>query len=344
MLDIGKINKRNKEYVLYGVIPEVIIDNKNKVLISRWIIQHGCPIDMHEEYALSLLFYKLGFNKEDVIYIRNIDYIDNSFVRFNYSVNTKDYGDLDFISMVDRNPMYGKIFSNKLIVSDSMNNKLWCDCYWDYNGISLDVYKKQENIGNNEYFVCTKDRGSINYDISLNNDSNSRYKFQLYVGAVVLDKDCEFMLENEDVVEDYIKKLEFPVSIIDIYKDLSKIINIDKYKIKIKFIKNDKVDGHEIILDEINLFLGILESLMITKGNKTIGIKGLNDNVSWSYMTSLLDGNISIVNGKQMSINFNSLNQDSMENLFDFFDKSKLDEVKNEVLKVRKLAKENFYK
>lgn len=354
MFDLKKVVERVREGSYVSNVPKVIIEEEKKQLISEWL-KDKCNEEIDCSYALGMMFYKLGFNLEDMIYINDISCDNNNGVWFYYSVNSKKRNENNFIYFYDKKhyKYFDNSFTANIVISDDERNRIWCDCYWNNeDNISFKIYeyeepckRREDNIRKDCYYrkFYKKHRknillfGYMGYDIN-----NLDYRIELSVE--IDDNDIMdsyyYELENEELLKWYLKNLECPISIIDVYKDLCEIlVNGNRYpKVNFKVIKCGK-KYFEKVTDMFDLYYGILRELTITKDNKTVTIGDFN---KWSYTENFGCGDFSISSKDGVKVNFNADDEVTMIDFLDNFDKKNIDIAKEEVAKVRKLVKDNF--
>lgn len=309
------------------------------------IVAYYLGID--EDYANSyfgIILSKLGFNEKDVIDVYKF-YEYNEYTDFLFKVNEDDEYRICF-SRWDNVPVINFIMNDK-------NCEYFCNID-DYNKFDVDLKprrldnidevnynddsKLEEVIDNDDkvmvYDELSSSRGYLNYRV-INNDyiiEINFSKYELYYGIL-----------NKNKVYEYLANLEFPVSIIDIYKnicEIARIEDISKFSLfDLRILRKNKENDFDIT-DMITISDGQLVSIMITRGDKQVYSNQIG---AWSC-----EGDRSIVefitSKNNNSMSFNTKIKFKDEDIIDMEKIAQEDvmSAKVEVAKVKKLAKETF--
>ena len=243
--------------------PKVVYENNGiKREILEWVKFLG-----GEKFEQVLL--DIGFNKDDIVYL----YEKNNNLEYCYSVNedeknTNNFIKLSFGAFMDRGSSIdiwnNEGYKNYSFVEDNFDNEK------RIFKLSINEKKISRDISYRRYF----DSYYALFEIK-----NKDYKFEFIVSNYSNDKENIIKLDNEDKLEEYLVNLIFPVDIIDVYKNIVDICNLDvsKYQsFEIKIIPS-KVGKKG---DMIELKDGEFIQINMTKNGKRIC---LNKNDVWSY-------------------------------------------------------------
>jgi len=316
-------NVLGKDIVKNG--PKVIYENEIvKKEIDRWIayLEHN---------SFNELLYKIGFNMDDTVYL----YETGKRYEFSYSLNNNEINSentimLSYGSMVD--------FGPEITVFDSVGSRHY-DCvphFSNYEGddVILNSYeKKLDDTKSYRY-------GSFIYT-SLIEFKSLEYKILIDVTRDIEDEN-RIVLNNQLELEEYLKAIEFPVSIIDLYNDLYRICGLDKYvKCGIKVVKNNNLNKEEIT-DMIKINNGVVDEFCITKDGKRIY---LSNNGNWSYKMvdndQLVKFSMEFIDNKINCV-VSSNNDNEMNDYMDSLVKYDMSSAKCEVEDTKKLVRSMF--
>lgn len=273
---------------------------------------------------------QLGFSKDDIIVLKNIDYnVGINAVSFEYSVNLL-------------NDSYNKItldfnYFRKLIVS-SKDMDIMCECSCtSVNDVRVYLKQIDEKIdGSREY---TRKYG-YSYSEYIINRFGSSVKLLLRRD---IDSNCSELMsiENDLKIEEYFKNLNTSIDIDVLYKDLECYLgDIDSYK-EIRLEVSENRDNKKINTGLLVLENGICKEFMISRNDRCVY---LNNNGEWSYNFNGRFYNISSLGSDDGRVNYNiSADNDSiLKHVMDTKDYVK--DVINEVDDTKKLVRTMFNK
>lgn len=305
--------------------PKVIYENEIvKKEIDRWIA--------YLEYnSFNELLFKIGFNMDDTVYF----YETGKRYEFNYSLNSNEINSenmimLSYGSMVD--------FGPEITVFDSMGFRCY-DCVPHFST------NTDEDVVLNSYEKKLSDDKSYRYSsfiyTNLIEFKSLEYKILFDVTRDIEDSD-RIVLNNQLELEEYLKNLEFPLSIMDLYNDLYRICGLDKYvKCGIKVVKKNDLDKEEIT-DMIMINNGVVDEFCITRNGKRIY---LSDNGNWSYKMvdndELVKFSMEFIDNKVNCV-ISSNNHNEMNDYMDSIVKYDMSNAKCEVENTKKLVRSIF--
>ena len=214
----------------------------------------------------------IGFKESDIIYIYEKC---NSTLEYYYSVNEDKINKDNYIKI-----SYGA-FLDRGSKIDIFNGDNYRDYEFIDNNFGTDKKSFMLSIDNRE--ICGLDKNYVrNYysNMACFEIKDKNYEFVFDFGNLTSKDDANAIaLDNEDKLCEYLCNLEFPVDVIEVYKNIVSICNMDfsKYTFfEIKCIPN-KVSSKADVLELRN---GEFRELKITKDGKRIC---LNCNDVWEY-------------------------------------------------------------
>ena len=305
------------------------------------------PIVMFSNEEMdNIVLSKLGFNEKDIIDVYKF-YEYNEYTDFLFKVNDKDDEYRIRLSKWDNVPVIN-------FIRDDKNDEYFCNID-DYNKFDVKLKPRRldniDEVKNNDdskleevvdtddevmvYDELSSSRGYLNYRVI-----NKNYiieinfsKYELYYGIL-----------NKNKVYEYLANLEFPVSIIDIYKnicEIARIEDISKFSLFDLRILSKNKDNDFDITDMLTISDGQLVAIMITRGDKQVYSNQIG---VWSC-----EGDRSIVEfvtvKNDNSMSFNTKVKFKNENVVNMEEVAQEDvmSAKIEVAKVKKLAKETSH-
>ena len=214
----------------------------------------------------------IGFKESDIIYIYEKC---NSTLEYYYSVNEDKINKDNYIKI-----SYGA-FLDRGSTIDIFNR----DNYRDYEFIknNFNTNKKSFMLSIDNREICGLDKYYVrNYyqNMACFEIKDKNYEFVFDFGDISGRDDTDvIVVDNEDKLSEYLCNLEFPVDVIEVYKNIVSICNMDfsKYTFfEIKCIPN-KVSSKADVLELRN---GEFRELKITRDGKRIC---LNCYDVWEY-------------------------------------------------------------
>lgn len=245
--------------------PLIVYENdKIRKEIYEWVKFIGAK-------SFRQILLDIGFKESDVVYIYNKI---NSNLEYYYSVNNDRINKSNYIKL-----SYGCFMDRGSVINI-------------YNG---DMHKNYEFIDNNfdsdkKNFMLSTEKKKISFD-----KYYERYYYSNMAYFVVEDRNYKFIfcfgnisgrddvnaivLDNVDKLREYLCNLEFPVDVIEVYKNIINICDIDVRKYDFFDIKciPSKVGSKG---DVLSLRRGELSEIKITRDGKRIC---LNCNDVWEY-------------------------------------------------------------
>lgn len=309
-----------------------------EVLLKNWF---GNDINVCE--YMGLLLFKLGVlsSNEDSVSIFNYNRIENSFTCM---VNKCDYCYIKFrnLNLSGFNP---------LIEVRKGNEKNIYECIPIQNiELNMRVYKIEymlyrdkmcliRNFSFDSLMYCI-DYGKYVLEFGVSKPDDISLK--LFDG---MGNYSYYKLENEDVLVDYLKKLKFPVSIIDVYEKICEISlgDVSRYsRMFLKIYKRDKYPDKRVI-DLIHLNYGNLIEfgMNIKNRDRTIFI---DDTDKWCYECIDSEYSVKISGGDDsgvISYNISVFNRDNLDDVKRIMEINRANAY-NDVGFVKKLTKEVF--
>ena len=293
--------------------PVIMFSNINvEQIVAYWL---GVDIEFVYSY-LGIILNKIGFRNDDNIYV--------------YGYTKDSY----LLLMVNETDEYKILMSRREIDDKQYNPVLFYDneCFEEGYECILDKY----------------DRLEIDFkEIKYNNIEVSRLIEDIdeYEDIVVNNKEyfIEFRISkvgnglyNINMIRDYLSNIELPMSILDIYKGIIEISNIDNISVY-SLVDLRVIDTNYDIVEMMMILNGKIADLLINKDGKVISCDNMDN---WCYESdkALVDfsmnrnGNTTYFNSKVR------LKDDIDENSYDLVNEY-LDSAKDEVNNVKKLVK-----
>ena len=293
--------------------PVIMFSNINvEQIVAYWL---GVDIEFVYSY-LGIILNKIGFRNDDNIYV--------------YGYTKDSY----LLLMVNETDEYKILMSRREIDDKQYNPVLFYDneCFEEGYECILDKY----------------DRLEIDFkEIKYNNIEVSRLIEDIdeYEDIVVNNKEyfIEFRISkvgnglyNINMIRDYLSNIELPMSILDIYKGIIEISNIDDISVY-SLVDLRVIDTNYDIVEMMMILNGKIADLLINKDGKVISCDNMDN---WCYESdkALVDfsmnrnGNTTYFNSKVR------LKDDIDENSYDLVNEY-LDIAKDEVNNVKKLVK-----
>ena len=293
--------------------PVIMFSNINvEQIVAYWL---GVDIEFVYSY-LGIILNKIGFRNDDNIYV--------------YGYTKDSY----LLLMVNETDEYKILMSRREIDDKQYNPVLFYDneCFEEGYECILDKY----------------DRLEIDFkEIKYNNIEVSRLIEDIdeYEDIVVNNKEyfIEFRISkvgnglyNINKIRDYLSNIELPMSILDIYKGIIEISNIDDISVY-SLVDLRVIDTNYDIVEMMMILNGKIADLLINKDGKVISCDNMDN---WCYESdkALVDfsmnrnGNTTYFNSKVR------LKDDIDENSYDLVNEY-LDIAKDEVNNVKKLVK-----
>lgn len=307
--------------------PKVVYENNQiKKEILEWVKYLGGR-------SFSQVLLDIGFKSDDVVYL----YDKNNNLEYYYSVGEDVRDNSKYIKLA-----YG-VFLDRGATIDVWNGNEYRDYEFKDNNfnndkkcfmLSISEKKISDNITYKRIFYSVMAAYVI---------KTKDYEFIFNLGNYSAEDDYKSMvLDNEDKLEEYLCSLVFPVDIIDVYKNIISICNIDVSKYAYFEIKSVPL-GAYFIGDILELNNGEFGEIRITRDNKRIC---LFKNNFWSCEYMDKDGysefEVTCCNGK---INYDLSGEDNGQ--IDEYTNTLLEydiKARNEVDDVKKLVRTMFNK
>lgn len=308
--------------------PLVVYENdmiKNQ--ISEWVKFLGGK-------SFRQVMLDVGFSESDIIYIYNKE---DSLLEYYYSVNNSEINIDNYIKI-----SYGAFLES----ASSLDI---------YNG---DDYKKYEFIYNNfdsdkKSFVLSIDKKEIDNNgkcyirdyyanMACFEVKNDNYDFVFNFGNMSSFDDINsLVVNNEDKLYEYLYNLEFPIDVIDVYKNIVNICNMDFSKYTF-FVIKCYPKGNVSKVDLLGLCNGKFSELKMTKDGKRICLncydvweyKKNNDNFSVKFCMNSSNNNV--------SYNVSGLNDKVVDSYTLGLLKSDINSARCEIEDTKKLVKMMF--
>ena len=293
--------------------PVIMFSNINvEQIVAYWL---GVDIEFVYSY-LGIILNKIGFRNDDNIYV--------------YGYTKDSY----LLLMVNETDEYKILMSRREIDDKQYNPVLFYDneCFEEGYECILDKY----------------DRLEIDFkEIKYNNIEVSRLIEDIdeYEDIVVNNKEyfIEFRISkvgnglyNINKIRDYLSNIELPMSILDIYKGIIEISNIDNISVY-SLVDLRVIDTNYDIVEMMMILNGKIADLLINKDGKVISCDNMDN---WCYESDKASVDFSM-NRNGNTTYFNSkvrLKDDIDENSYDLVNEY-LDSAKDEVNNVKKLVK-----
>lgn len=214
----------------------------------------------------------IGFKESDVVYIHEKC---SSALEYYYSVNNDKINEDNYLKI-----SYGA-FLDRGSTIDIYNGNYYRDYEFidnnfdsDKNSFMLSIEEKELSSGS-KYYIRNYYSNMACFVVKYEN-----YEFVFDFGDLTsIDDTSAIVLDNEDKLCEYLCNLEFPIDVIDVYKNIINICNMDfsKYTFfEIKCIPDRKIANRDVL----ELRNGEFRELKITRDGKRIC---LNCNDVWEY-------------------------------------------------------------
>lgn len=325
-------------------LPTVIFNNCNELelLLGNWLGNSNKPWEF-----MGILMYKLGIlHDEDVVVeIFNYSKEDNSFycmlndgriytMRFK-NLNIKGFNPEIELGICNEKYIYECIPMKNI----ELDMRIFKKAYSIYqNGICFTRYLSMENV------VFNIDNGKYILEFGVSKPSD--ITLPLFDGMGNYSK---YELENEDMLVKYLTSLKFPISIVDVYKDICKISlgDVSEYpRVLLKVSKKSFTTGNRVI-DLIHLEKGNLENFGMTI-NGTNRVVLIDKDGNWSYEMNNDDSlvKISLVeNTNKINYNICISNNISLDDVKSLVESNMIDaskDVNDTKVLVRKIFDKNI--
>jgi len=235
-------------------------------VVSYWL---GIDIDFAQSY-LGMILYKIGFSKEDSIYVNG--YTKDSYLLFMVNgmeehrilMSSKNLGDNKY---------------NPVVYYEGENNKDGFECRIDkYGRFDIDFIRIKYNDEEVDRLIKNYEQYE---DISV---SKGEYIIEFRISKVGNG------LYNKRKIMSYLNSLELPVSILDIYKGICEIALLDNIScyslIDLRVINKENEVREMMVLAD-----GKLVSLIVNNNDRIVSC----DNMGyWSYETGLVSVDFSV--------------------------------------------------
>ena len=245
--------------------PLVVYENDIvKKEIDKWVNHLGAK-------SFRQVLLDIGFSESDVVYIYNKN---NKPLEYYYSVNDRKINTSDYIKI---NYDWVMAFGSMIDIYNGSEFKRYefIDNNFDSDKNSFMLSLEQKRISFDKYYERDYYSDVANFVVK-----DREYKFIFCLGNLTSkDNVNSLKLNNEDKLCEYLCSLSFPVDVIDVYKNIVSICDIDVrwYDLfEVKSIPN-KVGAKE---DVFILHRGEFSEIKITKDGKRIC---LNCNDVWEY-------------------------------------------------------------
>ena len=302
---------------------EIKIKYENGIVkneISSWIKEIGI-ININD------FFIKLGFDKEDILYLYQ-DY--SGLYRVLYSVNEDKIKYNNIIRFNNKN--------KELIVTNHDESRCYKIINKDNKNIKLELLYHKKRINDK---ITLFHRIENNSSIFVIDNGDYELTLEIYTD-VKISKD-----EFKDL-EIYLSSLIFPIEIDKVYSDICNILSLDQdimEMLNLVVTKNIGSKKPDIVMDEILIEKGVLEK--ITKTTDNISVT-LDKNSNWSY-SKIDDSRIFTVKYQEESSDkYRYVYHDKSKNKDGYFSKEDISLIKDsaiiEIDNMKKLVKQKFKK
>jgi len=302
---------------------EIKIKYENGIVkneISSWIKEIGI-ININD------FFIKLGFDKEDILYLYQ-DY--SGLYRVLYSVNEDKIKYNNIIRFNHKN--------KELIVTNHDESRCYKIINKDNKNIKLELLYHKKRINDK---ITLFHRIENNSSIFVIDNGDYELTLEIYTDAKI-SKD-----EFKDL-EIYLSSLIFPIEIDKVYSDICNILSLDQdimEMLNLVVTKNIGSKKPDIVMDEILIENGVLEK--ITKTTDNISVT-LDKNSNWSY-SKIDDSRIFTVKYQEESSDkYRYVYHDNSKNKDGYFSKEDISLIKDsaiiEIDNMKKLVKQKFKK
>lgn len=314
VFDVGKM-----EY------PSVVIREKEiaKQLASFFKVRRNINV------ILGKVLSHFGFKKDDVIALENIKTDWNS-VTFDYLVNSKNDA-LNKITLKFANLIY----KYALVIRDTDKVVTCSVTVINSKTIALTINQIEEKLDNGMIYTRSYNYGYASYGVACEKE-----KILLEISRKEHDCNMDYLvLENEESIQEYLSRLQFPVDIVEVYDKLSSFIELGLWD-TVKISKINNQNGMEVITDMISLNNGVCDKMVVTRGDKIVSV---SEDGSCSY--SKKDSSLLFTSDNQR-ITIDILN-DLGKDKNDYFENDMKKDIKDaniEIESVKKLVKELFPK
>ena len=285
---------------------------------------------------LSDILLEIGFNPGDKIYLYSNG---RNYFEFYYSVNEENENSRDTIKLTYgtfRDSGYGIIFENDskmVLYSKNRSNKFEIDTEKIYVSDNIEYTRNYYLEHSVMWFNCY--------------GSDNDYILRLCIFKN-LDVDEIFKLDNEMELEEYFNNLKLPCNLVDVYKKIIEICNIDLNEydsFNLELYKKINRYGREIdseVISHIKFISGEFKSISYIKDGNMINY---NESGNWSYKKIDLDNDVKLsieVKNNRVDCNINSDKDSEIDSYFRdniYFD---IVNARCEIEDVKKLVKTNF--
>ena len=327
---LDKIFKRNKE--------ENKEENKEKVLvvyendkieneINEWVKYLGRD-------SISDILLDIGFKDGDTVYLYSNGL---SYTEFYYSVN-EDKKNIENTIQIS----YGAFMDRGSNITIENENKMMSYVVNNSNKFSLDVEKiyVSDVMEYTRYYYANS---SIMWFNSKVGDKDYILKLSIFRK---LNEDDILKLDNEMELEKYLCSLSLPCNLLDVFKRICEICNLDlnqydHFELELHK-KNKKFKNESDVISHIKFMNGEFNSLSYIKDGKKI-IYNVSGN--WSYEMIDEDDLVKLaieVKNNKVDCKINSNSESELDDYFEDLLVYDMNEVKKEINNVKRLVKNNF--
>lgn len=327
---LDKFFKRNKEENKEENMEKVLVVYENDTIeneINEWV-------KYLERDSISDILLDIGFKDGDTVYLYSNGL---SYTEFYYSVN-EDKKNIENTIQIS----YGALKNRGSNITIENENKMMSYAVNNSNKFSLDVEKiyVSDVMEYTRYYYANS---SIMWFNSKVGDKDYILKLSIFRK---LNEDDILKLDNEMELEKYLYSLSLPCNLLDVFKRICEICNLDlnqydHFELELHK-KNKKFKNESDFISHIKFMNGEFNSLSYIKDGKKIIY---NASGNWSYEMIDEDDLVKLaieVKNNKVDCKINSNSESELDDYFEDLLIYDVNEVKKEINNVKRLVKSNF--
>jgi len=327
---LDKIFKRNKEDNKKENSEKVLVVYENDKIqneINEWL-------KYLERDSISDILLEIGFKDGDTVYLYSKGL---SYTEFYYSVN-EDKKNIENTIQIS----YGAFMDRGSTISIEKGNVRKCYALKNNNKFEIDI----EEIKVSDVMEYTRHyyaNSSIMWFNSNVGDKDYILKLSIFRN---LNEDDILKLDNEMELEKYLCSLSLPCNLLDVFKRICEICNLDlnqydHFELELHK-KNKRFTNESDVISHIKFMNGGFNSLSYIKDGKKIIY---NASGNWSYEMIDEDDLVKLaieVKNNKVDCKINSNSESELDDYFEDLLIYDVNEVKKEINNVKRLVKNNF--
>lgn len=327
---LDKFFKRNKEENKEENREKVLVVYENDKIeneISEWV-------KYLERDSISDILLDIGFKDGDTVYLYSNGL---SYTEFYYSVN-EDKKNIENTIQIS----YGALKNRGSNITIENENKMMSYAVNNSNKFSLDVEKihVSDVMEYTRYYYANSSIMWFNSNVG---DKDYILKLSIFRN---LNEDDILKLDNEIELEKYLCSLSLPCDLIDVFKRICEICNLDlnqydSFNLELHK-KNKRFKNESDVISHIKFMNGEFNSLSYIKDGKKIVY---NVSGNWSYEMIDEDDLVKLaieVKNNKVDCKINSNSESELDDYFEDLLIYDVNEVKKEINNVKRLVKSNF--